>query len=153
MCCFLSESWSWRRGWRRWKLKREIRTKQLPERKEKGSEFLFDGVSQMKIEIQGRDAIAATEEILAIEGVEGSYQTIDEVEREGTVATIATIVAIVGGSLTIAEKLYQLNQKYQKSLQGNTAPRIEKVMIVADNGKRLLLKDATVEQIQKILKD
>ncbi len=107
----------------------------------------------MKIEIQGQDAVAATEELLAIEGVEGSYETLDEVEREGTLATIATIVGIVGGSLTIAEKLYQVNQKYQKSLQGNTAPRIEKVMIVADNGKRLLLKDATVEQIQEILED
>jgi hypothetical protein len=107
----------------------------------------------MKIEIQGQDAVAATEEFLAIEGIQGSYETLDEVEREGTLATIATIVGIVGGSLTIAEKLYQVNQKYQKSLQGNTAPRIEKVMIVADNGKRLLLKDATVEQIQEILED
>jgi hypothetical protein len=107
----------------------------------------------MKIEIQGQDAVAATEELLAMKGVEGSYQTLDEVEREGTIATIATIVGIVGGSMTIAEKLYQVNQKYQKSLQGNTTPRIEKVMIVADNGKRLLLKDATVEQIQDILKD
>ncbi len=110
-------------------------------------------MGQMKIEIQGQDAVAVTEELLAMEGVEGSYQTLDEVEREGTIATIATIVGIVGGSMTIAEKLYQVNQKYQKSLQGNTTPRIEKVMIVADNGKRLLLKDATVEQIQKILKD
>ena len=106
----------------------------------------------MKIEIQGQDAIAATEELLAIEGVEGSYQTLDEVEREGTLATIATIVGIVGGSMTIAEKLYQVNQKYQKSLQGTT-PRIEKVMIVGDNGKRLLLKDATIEQIKEILED
>jgi hypothetical protein len=107
----------------------------------------------MKIEIQGQDAVAATEEILAIEGIQGTYETLDEVKREGTLATIATIVGIVGGSLTIAEKLYQVNQKYQKSLQGNTTPRIEKVMIVSDNGKRLLLKDATVEQIQEILKD
>jgi hypothetical protein len=107
----------------------------------------------MKIEIQGQDAVTATEELLAMESVEGSYQTLDEVEREGTLATIATIVGIVGGSLTVAEKLYQWNQKYQKSRQGDAAPRIEKVMIVADNGKRLLLKDATVEQIQEILKD
>ncbi|MGQ4648666.1 hypothetical protein [Lyngbya aestuarii] len=107
----------------------------------------------MKIEIQGQDAVAATEEILAIEGVEGSYETLDEVEREGTLATIATIVGIVGGSMAIAEKLYQLNQKCQKSLLENKTPRIEKVMIVADNGKRLLLKDATVEQIKEILED
>jgi len=107
----------------------------------------------MKIEIQGQDAVAATEELLAMEGVEGSYQTVDEVEREGTFATIAMIVAIAGGILNIGEKLYQWNQKYQKSLQGNTAPRIEKVIIITDNGKRLLLKNATVEQIQEILKD
>lgn len=45
----------------------------------------------MKIEIEGQDAVKATEELLAIEGIEGNYQTIDEVEREGTVATIAMI--------------------------------------------------------------
>lgn len=107
----------------------------------------------MKIEIEGKDAIAATKELLAIEGVEGSYQTPDEVEREGTLVTIATIVGIVGGSLTIAEKLYEWNKKYQKSLQDPTGDKIEKVLIVAPNGRRLLLKDATVEQIQEILED
>ncbi|MFZ1025043.1 MAG: hypothetical protein WAN66_02365 [Limnoraphis robusta] len=70
----------------------------------------------MKIEIQGVDAVSATEELLAIEGIEGSYETLDEVRREGTLTTIATIVGIVSGSLTVAEKLYELNKKYQKSL-------------------------------------
>jgi hypothetical protein len=125
----------------------------VPREYNRYSGLQIDGGSQMKIEIQGQDAIAATEELLAIEGVSGSYETLDEVEREGTLTTIATIVGIVGGSLTVAEKLYQVHQKYQKSLQGNTTPRIEKVMIVADNGKRLLLKNATVEQIQEILKN
>jgi len=106
----------------------------------------------MKIEIQGRDAIKATEELLAIEGLEGSYQTIDEVEREAaTLATIATIVGIVGGSLTIGEKLYQWKEKYQKSLEDPIGARIEKVLIVTDDNRRLLLKDATVEQIKEIL--
>ena len=35
----------------------------------------------MKIEIQGRDAVKATEELLRIEGLQGSYETINEVER------------------------------------------------------------------------
>jgi hypothetical protein len=43
----------------------------------------------MKIEIQGRDAVEATEELLTIEGLEGSYQTLEEVEREGTLVTIS----------------------------------------------------------------
>jgi hypothetical protein len=60
---------------------------------------------EMKIEIQGQDAITATEALLQIEGVQGSYQTLDAVEREGTLVTIATIVGIVSGSLTVAEKL------------------------------------------------
>ncbi len=107
----------------------------------------------MKIEIEGQDAVNATEELLAIEGLQGSYQRIDEVEREVTLATIATIVGIVGGTLSIAEKLYQWNQKYQKSLQEPAGAKIERVMIVSPNGRRLLLKDATIEQIQEIMEN
>jgi hypothetical protein len=103
----------------------------------------------MKIEIVGQEAVYATEELLAIEGIEGSYETLDAVQREGTLATIATIIGIVGGSLTIAEKLYELNKKYQSPLNP-TGVRIEKVMIV-NGDNRLLLKDATVEQIKDIL--
>lgn len=105
----------------------------------------------MKIEIQGRDAVQATEELLAIEGLEGSYQTIDEVERSATLATIATIVGIASGTLTIGEKLYQWKEKYQKSLTDPNGSRIEKVLIVTDDNRRLLLKDATLEQIKEIL--
>lgn len=105
----------------------------------------------MKIEIQGRDAVKATVELLAIEGIEGSYQTIDEVQRGEPVTTIAAIVAIVGGTLTIGEKLYQWKEKYQKSLQDPNGSRIEKILIVTDDNRRLLLKDATVEQIKEIL--
>ncbi|MBG1243172.1 hypothetical protein [Nostoc sp. NZL] len=105
----------------------------------------------MKIEIQGRDAVTATEELLAIEGLEGSYQTIEEVEREGTLATIATIVGIVSGTLTVAESIHKWKEKYQKSLHDPTSARIEKVLIVTDDNRRLLLKDATVEQIKEIL--
>ena len=104
----------------------------------------------MKIEIQGQDAINATEELLSIEGLEGSYETVSEVERGEPLTTIATIVGIAVGTLTIADKLYQLKKKY---FQNSTGAKIEKVLIVAPNGNRLLLKDATLEQIQEILKD
>jgi len=34
--------------------------------------------------IEGQDAVKATEELLVIKGIEGSYQTVDEVEgKEG----------------------------------------------------------------------
>ncbi|ARV57996.1 hypothetical protein BZZ01_04500 [Nostocales cyanobacterium HT-58-2] len=107
----------------------------------------------MKIEIQGKDAVQATEELLAIEGLEGNYKTIEEVEREGTLATIATIVGIVSGTLTVAESIHKWKEKYQKSLHDPTGARIEKVLIVTDDNRRLLLKDATVEQIKDILEN
>ncbi len=107
----------------------------------------------MKIEIQGQDAVVATEALLAIEGLSGSYQILKEVERgevNTTLVTIATVVAITGGMLAIAEQLYQWKERY---FQNPTGSRIEKVLIVAPNGRRLLLKDATVEQIQEVLGD
>ena len=104
----------------------------------------------MKIEIQGQDAIQATEELLDIDGIDGSYETVSEVERGEPLTTIATIVGMTVGIITIADKLYHLKKKY---FQNSTGSRIEKVLIVAPNGNRLLLKDATLEQIQEILKD
>lgn len=105
----------------------------------------------MKIEIQGQEAVQATEELLAIEGIKGSYETLNLVERGEPLTTIAAIVGIVGGTLTIGEKLYHWNQKYQKPIQDTNGARIEKVLIVTDNNRRLLLKDATLEQIKEIL--
>lgn len=107
----------------------------------------------MQIEIEGQEAVKATEELLAIAGLEGNYQSFEETEREGTLATIATIVGIVSGTITIAKEIYEWYQKYGKSQGTQTTPRIDKVLIVGAKGRRLLLKDATVEQIQKILED
>jgi hypothetical protein len=128
-------------------VKYEIRAKKYLSKK-----FLFNKDDmKIEIEIEGRDAIKATEELLAIEGLEGSYQTIDEVERETTLATIATIVGIVSGTLTVAESIYKWKEKYQKSLENTTGARIEKVLIITADNHRLLLKDATLEQIKAIL--
>jgi len=107
----------------------------------------------MQIEIEGQEAVKATEELLAIAGLKGNYQSFEETEREGTLATIATIVGIVSGTITIAKEIYEWYQKFSKSQETKTTPRIEKVLIVGTKGRRLLLKNATVEQIQEILED
>ncbi|MEA5628377.1 hypothetical protein [Nostoc sp. UHCC 0251] len=107
----------------------------------------------MKIEIQGQDALQATEELLKIEGLSGSYETVKEKEKEAfTLATIISIVGMTSGILNIAEKLFQWKEKYQKSKQDTNGAKIEKVLIVTADGRRLLLKDTTtLEQIQAIL--
>lgn len=107
----------------------------------------------MQIEIEGQEAVKATEELLAIAGLEGNCQSFEEAEREGTLATIVAIVSIVSGTITIAKEIYEWYQKYSKSQGRQTTPRIDKVLIVGAKGRRLLLKNATVEQIQEILED
>lgn len=102
----------------------------------------------MQIEIKGQDAVKAAEELLSIKGLDGSYETVSEEEKEGTLATIATIVGITVGTMTIAEKLYHLKKKY---FQSPTGPKIEAVAFIYGNGNLLLLKDATKEQIQEVL--
>lgn len=103
----------------------------------------------IKIEIVGQDAPIVTEDLLAINGIDGTYEIPNSLPSKGTLVTIATIIGITSGSLTIAEKLYELNRKYRDSVSP-AGSRIEKVMIVHGD-KRLLLEDATIEQIKNIL--
>ncbi len=74
-------------------------------------------MAEIRLAIEGEDAIAATEELLAIRGISGSYKvSSDAPEREGVVATVATIVGILGGEIAIAEqsrKWYQENKAKQ----------------------------------------
>ena len=105
------------------------------------------GTKLMRIEIEGADAIKVAQDILDMEGVQGSYEVISEEEKEGTLATIATIIGIISGTIAIAEKLYQLKRK----IDSPETPKIERVLIVSKNGDRLMLKDATLEQLQKLL--
>jgi hypothetical protein len=96
----------------------------------------------MKIEIIGTDAISATEELLDAEELEGTYETVKEVEREAVIlTTIASIVTIIAGAVAIYDW-------YQKNCKAN---RIEKAIIILPDGRRLLLKNATVEQIKSFL--
>ncbi len=106
-------------------------------------------MTEIQLSIEGEDAVAATEALLQIPGISGSYQVnADAQEREPVITTVATIVGIVGGTIAIAEQIRKWYQEYQAKQSGK---RIEKVLIVGRNGRRLLLKDATVEEIRQIL--
>jgi hypothetical protein len=106
-------------------------------------------MTEIQLSIEGEDAVAATEALLAIPGISGSYQVNAEAsEREGVMATVASIVGIVGGVITIAEQIRKWYQEYQTKQSGK---RIEKVLIVGRNGRKLLLQDATVDEIRQIL--
>ncbi|CAA9288887.1 hypothetical protein AVDCRST_MAG92-4144 [uncultured Coleofasciculus sp.] len=105
-------------------------------------------MADIQVEIQGQDAVAATEELFSTSGLEGNWETEGEAEREGTLVTIGTIIAIVGGTLAAAEQIRKWYKEYKK---GKSGKKIEKVLIQGRNGRRLLLENATLEQIKQIL--
>lgn len=107
-------------------------------------------MSKIKFAIEGEGAIEATEELLRLEGIEGSFTVDEEVQREGVIATIASIVGIVSGTLAVAE---QIRKWYQAYKDGKSGKKIAKVLIVGRKGNRLLLENATIEQIRKVLEN
>ena len=110
-------------------------------------------MADIKVEIQGTNAIAATEELFSLPGISGNWQTVggeDDKAKAVTLVTIGAIVGIVGGTMAIAE---QIRKWYQEYKQGKSSKKIDKVLLVSSNGNRLLLEGATIEQIKEILED
>ena len=106
-------------------------------------------MTEIKFAIEGEDAITATKELLAIEGITGNYTVnSEEIKKEAVITTVATIVGLVGGTLAIAEQIRKWYQEYKQQQSGK---KIAKVLIVGPNGRRLLLENATIEQIRQIL--
>lgn len=60
---------------------------------------------QVHIAVEDEDAVAVTDELFSMSEISGSWEPVDEDERE---ATIGTIVGIVGG--TIAAELSRANR-------------------------------------------
>ncbi len=105
-------------------------------------------MANIQLAIEGQDAVEATETLLEIPGISGSWQPAGESQKELTLATIAVIIAIAGGTVAAAE---QIREWYQDWKKGKAGKKIEKVVIVGPDGKRLLLEGATVEEISEIL--
>ena len=106
-------------------------------------------MTEIKFSIEGEDAITAAEELLAIEGITGNYTADSEdVRKEPLITTVATRVGLVGGTMAIAE---QIRKWYQEYKQNQSGKKIAKVLIVGRNGRRLLLENATIEEISQIL--
>jgi hypothetical protein len=109
-------------------------------------------MADIQIAIAGQNSIAATEALMAIPGLMGTWQADESARRDGGVtATIATVVGIVGGSMAIAEQIRKWYVEYRDGKSFDK--KIEKVLIVGKNGRRLLLEDATLEELRQILED
>jgi hypothetical protein len=102
---------------------------------------------KIEIEVEGAGAIEATTELFALSGIEGEWQTAPP-EREAVISTIGAIVGLVGGTMAIAE---QIRKWYLEYRQGKNGKKIEKVLLVGRDGKRIVLENATLEEIKQLL--
>lgn len=104
-------------------------------------------MAEVKVVIEGVGAEAAAKELVNLPGVTGTWTSSDEVKRSGELEAIAAIVGIVSGGLSAAEQIRKWYEKYH----GSEENKIENVVIVSSKG-RLLLDEATPEEIVEILK-
>ncbi|MCC5606322.1 hypothetical protein LC612_05850 [Nostoc sp. CHAB 5834] len=104
-------------------------------------------MAEIQIRIEGEDAPTAAEALLEIPGISGSYEV--PTQREGTLAAIATIVGIVGGVAALAEQIRKWYQEWHKSHPGK---QFDVVILDPETGNRILLQEATIEEITEILK-
>ncbi len=106
-------------------------------------------MTDLQLEIQGSEASAAATALCELEGLEANWQPVEGDFREGTLAAIATVVAIVGGSMAIAEKLHKWYSSYRQRQTAQGAA-IEKVLIVHGD-QRLRLEGKTPAEIKQFL--
>ncbi|NJL03239.1 MAG: hypothetical protein HC838_03555 [Spirulinaceae cyanobacterium RM2_2_10] len=106
-------------------------------------------MADWQLDIQGADAGQAAAALCELEGVEATWQPVEGDYREGTMAAIATVIGIVGGSIAIAEKLHKWYSTYRQRQTAQGAV-VEKVVIIAGD-QRLLLEGKTVAEIKQWL--
>ncbi|MEH2011915.1 hypothetical protein [Nostoc sp.] len=104
-------------------------------------------MAEIQVGIEGENAPAAAEALLEIPGISGSYEVPSQ--KEATLAAVATIVGIVGGAAALAEQIRKWYQELKKSHPGK---RFDVEIFDPVTGNRILLEEATIEEITEILK-
>jgi hypothetical protein len=104
-------------------------------------------MAEIQIGIEGEAAPAAAEALVNIPGITGSYEV--PPQKDTVVAAIATIIGIVGGAVALAEQLRKWYQEWQTAQKDK---EFHVVIYDPETGNRVLLKNASVEEITEILK-
>jgi len=107
-------------------------------------------MAAIELEIEGSGALTATEALLQMPEFAGNWESAGPETARGPLPTIATVVAISVGSITIAEKLHGWYQQRRKGSDAAPDCSLEKVVLVKD-GRRLVLENASIEDIQRLV--
>ncbi|MCT7984326.1 hypothetical protein NG796_13565 [Laspinema sp. A4] len=103
-------------------------------------------MAAIRITIDGEDSESAAQELLTLPGLSGKVLEERDAKKTDLLTTVASIITIVGGTVTIAEQIRQWYQEAKQKRPGNFD-----VLLEGEEGKRVLLEDATVEEIVQIL--
>jgi len=117
-------------------------------------EYKMSSVFPLRLVIEGADAISSAEALLIDTEIIGAQEPM-EAGQQKDLTTVATVVSIGGGAIggvaglvSLAEKLFQWRQGAKQSAQ-----KIDKVLLITADGKRLLLEGSTAEDIKHLLQE
>lgn len=105
-------------------------------------------MAEIKLSLEGEEAVIAAEKLFETTGLQGSWEVATDSQpiKEGTLAVIGTVVGIIGGTVAVAEQIRKWYQEYKKSKK-----RFD-VVFVADD-VRVVLENATIEDICAVLEE
>ena len=102
----------------------------------------------IKLAIEGSGALEASNELLQLNDLNAEIEPKSEKERAVDPATIINIVSIAVSSTAIAVQIIDWYKTWQN---GKNQKTIDKAVLVGKNGQRVLLKNATAQQISEVL--
>lgn len=79
-------------------------------------------ITAVQVAIAGEAAEPAVSELMGMPGLSVSYEA--QTQKEGTMAVIATIVGIAGGTVALAEQIRKWYQEWKKSQSGGMSRRV-----------------------------
>jgi hypothetical protein len=98
-------------------------------------------MAEILVAIEGIGADVAADALVKLPGVTGSWESPQEITREGALEVIATIVTIASGAMSMAEQL----RKWYEEYHGSEGNKIETVVIVMAE-RRLVLDEKTPQE-------
>jgi hypothetical protein len=109
------------------------------------------GARSVKLVIEGAEADIATRQLFALGWFEGEWAEQRRHSKDpGLIAISAQVLALGGGSVTIADNLLQWWEKWQKT--NATATRPLKVTFESPSGTKVPLDGATRDDIADVLR-
>ena len=93
-------------------------------------------MGNIQLAVEGQDAIEATKSLMAIPELSGEWQPVGRQNRAVTLATIATIVGIVGGTLKVADQIHKWYKHGKKGMYETMPKGRDKRKKKRDQNKR-----------------